>query len=196
VTSGPPALPERETGRGQQHGGKARSAVKMPNALPCKARVIRRKARLPKSQSPGVEWRTPPGTASDAGAAGMGRFRVSSPEPSRPADDGQRACSRGQKGRLSHARYVQRKGNSGWPKGREPYGHGGSVVVVRVTPHRGGRESRPQGEGTQVLRSETTVRYARCETPQPYLRSLVIAEGEDCRWNVFTGACSTPGLLT
>ena len=125
----------------------------MPNALPCKARVIRRKARLPKSQSPGVEWRTPPGTASDAGAAGIGRFRVSSPEPSRPADDGQRACSRGQKGRLSHARYVQRKGNSGWPKGREPYGHGGSVVVVRVTPHRGGRESRPHGRrdpGAQI----------------------------------------------
>jgi len=27
----------------------------MPNALPCEARVIRRKARLPESQSPGVE---------------------------------------------------------------------------------------------------------------------------------------------
>ena len=91
-----------------------------------------------------MEWRTPPGTASEAGTAGMGRFRVSSPEPSRPAGDGQRACSRGRKGRLSHARYVQRKGNSGWPTGCEPYGHGGSVVVVRVTPcpREGGKAAR------------------------------------------------------
>jgi len=37
----------------------------MPDALSCKARVIRRKARLLESRSPGVEWRTPPGTASD-----------------------------------------------------------------------------------------------------------------------------------
>ena len=42
--------------------------------------------------------------------------------------------------------------NAGSPKGREPYGDTGLVVVVRVTPHRGGRESRPQGEGGQVMR--------------------------------------------
>src|SRR5919198_71592 len=45
-------------------------------------------------------------------------------------------------GRLRHARYVQRKRNTGWPTGREPYGYGGVVVVVGVTPDRGGRESR------------------------------------------------------
>lgn len=33
-------------------------------------------------------------------------------------------------------------------------------TLLRVTPRQGGRESRPQGEGAQVLRSETTVRYA------------------------------------
>jgi hypothetical protein len=42
-----------------------------------------------------------------------------------------------------HARYVQRKGNSGWPTGREPYGHGVSVVAAGVTTCQGGRESRP-----------------------------------------------------
>jgi hypothetical protein len=40
--------------------------------------------------------------------------------------------------------------NSGWPTGREPYGHGVSVVVVGATPHLGERESRLQGEGTGV----------------------------------------------
>jgi hypothetical protein len=31
------------------------------------------------------------------------------------------------------------------------YGDTGPVVVVGVTPHQGGRESRPQGEGGQVI---------------------------------------------
>jgi hypothetical protein len=34
---------ERETGREQEHGGKARGAVEVPKELPCKARVIRRR---------------------------------------------------------------------------------------------------------------------------------------------------------
>src|SRR6267154_4886045 len=42
--------------------------------------------------------------------------------------------------------------NVGSPKGRESYGDGGLVVVVGVTPHQGGRESRPQGEGGQGMR--------------------------------------------
>ena len=58
--------------------------------------------------------------------------------------------SRERTGRLRHARYVQRKGNSGSPKGREPYGDGVPVVVVGVTPHRGERESRSQGQVAQV----------------------------------------------
>jgi hypothetical protein len=50
--------------------------------------------------------------------------------------------------------------NVGSPKGSEPYGDGGPVVVVRVTPHQGGRESRPQGEGGQVTGYLETGRYA------------------------------------
>jgi hypothetical protein len=41
VTLGTPTLPERESGRGKQHGGKARNAVKVSNAVPCESRVIR-----------------------------------------------------------------------------------------------------------------------------------------------------------
>jgi hypothetical protein len=53
VTSGPPALPERETGRGQEHGGKARSIEKVPKVLPCKARVIWRR---PDCLKPSHQW--------------------------------------------------------------------------------------------------------------------------------------------
>lgn len=41
--------------------------------------------------------------------------------------------------------------NVGSPTGREPHGDGGLVVVVGVTSGQGGRESRPQGEGGQVI---------------------------------------------
>ena len=47
-------------------------------------------------------------------------------------------------GRLSHA--IRMTGtNVGSPTERELNGDAGLVVVVGVTPHRGGRESRPQG---------------------------------------------------
>jgi hypothetical protein len=48
----------------------------------------------------------------------------------------------------------------GSPNGREPYGDGGPVVVVGVTPHQGGRESRLQGEGGQVIGHSKAGRYA------------------------------------
>ena len=47
--------------------------------------------------------------------------------------------------------YVSRWRNMGSPKGREPYGDGVFVVVAGVTPRRGERESRSQGEGRQVV---------------------------------------------
>lgn len=42
----------------------------------------------------------------------------------------------------------------GLPKGRESYGDGVLIVVAGVTPRRGERESRSQGEGEQVVRWE------------------------------------------
>ena len=50
--------------------------------------------------------------------------------------------------------------NAGSPAGRESQGDGVPVVVVGVTTHQGGRESRLQGEGAQVTGYPTTVRYA------------------------------------
>ena len=46
--------------------------------------------------------------------------------------------------------HVDDRGEAGWPTGREPYGHGGAVVVGGVTPDQGARESRAQGAGQQV----------------------------------------------
>src|SRR5215472_14003533 len=51
--SGSPALPGRETGRGQQHGGKARGVVKALMAPPRKARVIWRRPDCLKLSSQG-----------------------------------------------------------------------------------------------------------------------------------------------
>jgi hypothetical protein len=50
--------------------------------------------------------------------------------------------------------------NVGSPVGREPYGDGGPVVVAGVPPGQGGRESRPQGEGGQVIGHPRVGRYA------------------------------------
>ena len=46
------------------------------------------------------------------------------------------------------------------PSGREPQGDGVPIVVVGVATHRGGRESRPQGEGAQVAGHRRAARYA------------------------------------
>ena len=50
--------------------------------------------------------------------------------------------------------------NVGSPTGRESYGDGGLVVVAGVTTGQGGRESRPQGEGGQVIGHCRVGRYA------------------------------------
>jgi hypothetical protein len=54
-------------------------------------------------------------------------------------------------GGLRRARHVQRRRTTGSPTGREPYGDGVPVVVAGVTTCQGGRESRPQGKGAQVI---------------------------------------------
>ena len=86
-----------------------------------------------------------------SGATSIRRIPFASPQPFRLVGGGQRVHSRERTGRLRHARYVQRKGNSGSPKGGEPYGDGVLVVVVGVTPHQGERESRLQGQVAQVF---------------------------------------------
>jgi hypothetical protein len=55
---------------------------------------------------------------------------------------------------------VQQGRTRDQPSGREPQGDRVPIVVVRFTPHQGGRESRPQGEGAQVTGHPRTGRYA------------------------------------
>ena len=62
--------------------------------------------------------------------------------------------------------------NVGSPKGREPYGDTGAVVVVRVTPHQGGREGRPQGEGHQVAGYPDTERVCEMQSAETVLGVL------------------------
>ena len=50
--------------------------------------------------------------------------------------------------------------NVGSPTGCEPHGDGGLVVVAGVTTGQGRRESRPQGEGAQVIGHRRIGRYA------------------------------------
>ena len=47
--------------------------------------------------------------------------------------------------------------NVGSPTGCEPQGDGGVVVVAGVTTGRGGRESRPQGEGGQMVKDDRRI---------------------------------------
>jgi hypothetical protein len=63
-------------------------------------------------------------------------------------------------GSLSRAITYDRDERGITVKGREPYGDTGLVLVAGVTPRQGGRESRPQGEGGQVMRMFTDWRYA------------------------------------
>src|SRR6266498_916581 len=111
------------------------------------------KARLLESQSPVVETSHLPTRRLRSGppASDGSDFR----HPNLPAG-GRRAASPF-KGTDRDA-YVTldtsgAQRNSGWPTGREPYGHGGSVVVAGVTPCQGGRESRLHGRrdpGAQI----------------------------------------------
>jgi hypothetical protein len=55
---------------------------------------------------------------------------------------------------------VQQRRTRDQPTGREPHGDGVPIVVVEVTIHQGGRESRPQGEGAQAMGYLMAGRYA------------------------------------
>ena len=125
------------------------------------------KIGLSEAQFPGMEMH-PPTYNARSGATSIRRIPFASPQPFRLVDGGQRAHSRERTGRLRHARYVQRKRNSGSPKGRQPYGDGVPVVVVGVTPHQGERESRLQGQVAQV----STINQERRGTRNADSRSL------------------------
>ena len=65
-------------------------------------------------------------------------------------------------GGLRRARDVQRRRTAGSPTRREPYDDGVPIVVAGVTTCQGGRESRPQGEGAQVIERSSDGKPAKC----------------------------------
>jgi hypothetical protein len=62
-------------------------------------------------------------------------------------------------GRLRHARTYDSDERGIAYGARAPWS-GVPIVVVRFTPHQGGRESRPQGEGAQATGYLKIGRYA------------------------------------
>jgi hypothetical protein len=117
------------------------------------------KARLPKPQSPDDAKEHPPETAPVTGAAACAGIVKGLAQPL-----GRKAMpNEGIEGDEWGA-YVTlgrtKRTNAGTPTGREPQGDGVPVVVVRLTAHQGGRESRPQGKRAQVAGHLTSGRYA------------------------------------
>ena len=118
------------------------------------------KAGLPESQSPDDAKDASVGTTPDTDAMlcdGMvGR-------PSQPSERGA-LPSEGNQGDEWDA-YVtldtyDRDERGINPRVARPEGDGVLVVVVGATTHQGGRESRPQGEGAQVMGRSMAGRYA------------------------------------
>ncbi len=73
--------------------------------------------------------------------------------------------SRERTGHLSRARYVLCHRNAGLPTGGDPYGNG-ALVVVR------GRESRPHGEGGQVVSTEYSREVLRMRNAETVLNVI------------------------
>jgi hypothetical protein len=122
-------------------------------------RVIWRKLDLPESQSPDDETRSPPERhllpaprSATASFAGCRNLRGVERCPVRAIKE--------MSGAPTSRSDVQQRRTRDQPTGREPHGDGVPIVVVRVTPHQGGRESRPQGEGAQVTGHPRAGRYA------------------------------------
>ena len=94
----------------------------------------------------------------------------------------------------------------GSPNGREPYGDGGPVVVVGITPYQGRRESRLQGQGGQVIGYSNTreaCEMQNAETVLGVLRShrragrwetIISGSGGGCREQDHSSGTSPDGL--
>ena len=123
---------------------------------------------------------TPCDTAPGVAAVGIGRVRVSSSQPFRLAGDGQRARSRGRTGTPTSRSTRPAQGEFGMAYGARAL-RPRSVRSSRRSHDLPGRTGKPSTgrRDTGALRSTTTVRYARCETPQPYWRSFVTAAGKE-----------------
>ncbi len=133
------------------------------------------KATLLEAQTPAVKG-TSPDTTPDVGATGIGRFRFS--VSTLPAG-GRQATSlfKGTDGPPTSRSIRPAQGEFGmaygaralWPR---------SVRSSRRSRDLPGRTGKPSTgrRDTGVDRSTGTVRYARCDTPKPYWRSLMALE--------------------
>jgi hypothetical protein len=117
------------------------------------------KARLPKPQSPDDAMATSVGKTPDTGAT-----LCDSSHERLPHLRGVERCPvraiKEMSGAPTSRSDVQQGRTRDQPRGREPQGDRVPIVVVRFTPHQGGRESRPQGQGAQVTGHPMTGRYA------------------------------------
>jgi hypothetical protein len=117
------------------------------------------KAELPKSQSPEDAKICPP----ERHLLPAPRFAMASFAGCRNLRSVERCPARAIKemsGTPTSRSDVQQRRTRDQPTGREPHGDGVPIVVVEVTSHQGGRESRPQGEGAQVAGYLMAGRYA------------------------------------
>ena len=140
--SGSTILPDGESLKGQEHGGKAGVRANMPDPTPRKARAIR--LRLDCLNPSLQRWNVTSRATACQGAVGrIGRFTFAARNsPCRTtANEAVQGDERGTYVALTRSTRT----DTGSPTGREAHGDG-AVVVVR------GRESRPHGEGPQVPR--------------------------------------------
>jgi Domain of unknown function (DUF4277) len=117
------------------------------------------KAGLPESQSPGDVTKPSAGKTPVTGAVsciGMVMWPVHLRDAERFPVRELKEMSGTPKSRSTRMART----NVGSPKGREPYGDAGPVVVAGVTSCQGGREGRPQGEGGQVTGCSRARRHA------------------------------------
>ena len=151
-------LPGSERLRGQQHARKPGGRAQRSGAVRRGDPRDMAKAGLPESQSPVDASSHPPErplkpvprSAPDSRVAGAPPERGTTPSEGVEGDEWD-----------AYVTLLRTTGtNAGSPAGREPQGDGGLVVVAGVTPGQGGRESRLQGEGGQVMRHHQIGRHA------------------------------------
>jgi len=151
-------LPGSERLRGQQHARKPGGRVQWSGTARRGDPRDMAKAGLPESQSPVDASSHPPERPLKPAPCSASESKVAGAPPEHGATP-----SEGVQGDEWGA-YVTltrtAKTNAGSPAGREPQGDGGLVVVAGVTTGQGGRESRPQGEGGQVIGHRQIGRYA------------------------------------
>ena len=109
--------------------------------------------------NPNLQWCiwTPTGKTPETGTTACGGIRILPPQPSGCGRCPMRAFKEMNGEPKSRSRTTET--NAGSPKGREPYGDGGPVVVVGVTSCRGGGNTVHRAKRTRCRMSKS-VRYA------------------------------------